>query len=117
MKQWTMAELVVWIMRARRGKAFQNFTYQDILWTCQRSIQENGFGFIVGENGICGVAIGRPKEGRMFHVEHILTTHPLALKALVQQFRARFPGWTITGNRRKGRVRYRTERLCKLLER
>ena len=116
----TFNQCIDYVVKNRKGNAFRGFTPEQIYATIQASAQSGAFAYVVDEatEELLGVVIGKPYlEERILHISQILTTHPRAIRELVAEFRARFPGWQLTGNRYDTLKAYgkRTNTLCNRL--
>jgi len=116
-------DILDFVLKNRRGKAFAGFSTFDIMSTIQDSDSVNGLGMVVNDNNqLIALAIGFPYEnshGKFLHIHSILTARENSqggLKALLKLFLQRFPGFTISA-RRKGKfsVYSNTPKLLKRL--
>lgn len=114
----TFNECIEYVLANRKGNAFRDFTREDIYATIQASAQAGAFCYVVHNDKIVGLVTGVPHEAiQQLHITQILTTHKGALREMVSEFRARFPGWTLSGTRKGSLSNYgaRTKTLCNRL--
>lgn len=115
----TIEEARDWVLEHRKGKVFQNQTPDQIEWAIARAIHAGGFTFAQdADEQIVGICCASPNSvEKTLRVHHILAIDPTVLPSMIASFKKRFSGYTITAKRRGREIRYRTERLIKLLSR
>ena len=115
----TIPDLIQFVLRNRRGKAFKGWTPQQIGWRIERALNNGGLAMAVNDKGaIVGLCCATPDhEKKVLHVDEILTTWPQALSGIIQKYKQWFDGFEITARRRGKQKLYRTGRLVHLLSR
>lgn len=114
----TFNKCIEYVLKNRKGDAFRDFSPEDIYATIQASAQVGAFCYVVHDEELVGVVTGVPHEAiQQLHITQILTTHKGALREMVSEFRARFPGWTLSATRGGTLSNYgsRTKTLCNRL--
>lgn len=109
----SIADVVGWVLKQRRGKAFINQTRQQIGWSIERAINHDAFGYVTDMQGeMLGLCLATPDGNeKTLRVHQILCIDKRALPALVGRFRKQFKGYRILANRRGREVSYDTKRL------
>lgn len=118
-RKYTIMELIQFVLRHRRNKAFKGFTPQQVGWTIERAVNNKALAIATTEDGsIAGVCCCTPDhENKVLHVHEILCTKEGAMVAMLEKYHQWFECYAITATRRGRSTLYRTSRLVHLLER
>lgn len=96
-----VSSLVEFVKRNRRGKAFLDYTDEQITFDIQSAIAK--FACIVDcdeNDNIFGIATGIPIwNKKIIHVKNILTIRRESLKNIFKRFLEVYPDWTLQGQR------------------
>lgn len=122
----TLGQLVEFVLKNRRGKAFFNYTEPHIAYDIYHASQEGTMLYAVNDDGkLCGIVVAsKVEEMRMMYVKDILTTEPWAIKRFVKMFKEGWPEyrlraqrWRDAGKTKPTLIDYKTNKLCdKLLK-
>ena len=114
----TVADVVSFIIKHRRGKAFYKYSVPDIVGVVMQGIEDNTLGIVKNPAGeIEGICIAH-KNDRMkyLHIMHILTIRKGLVRKLLELKRSLYPDYTISGNRH-GRLKEFKPELIAAFER
>lgn len=113
----TIEDLTNYILVNRKGKAFLNWTRQQIVEIINQCLEDNSLGYAVdSDNKIVGVicAIKHGQE-KVLYITAVLCTAPKLLSKFVELYNILYPGWKLEALRRDKKVTYNTDRLLKLI--
>ena len=117
----TLGQLVQYVLKNRRGKAFFNYTEEHVAYEIYEAAKEGTMLYAVDERGeICGIVVAsKVEEMQMMFIKDILTTKAWAIKRFVEIFKKGWPDYRLRAQRWRGTdknkpelVDYKTERLC-----
>jgi len=95
----TVGQMVEWIVKHRRGKAF-NYDVELIQRELCHAISNGVFAYHEVEGEIQGVVCGRAElRTRTVHIYDILTTKPGVLKKLMERFLLVWPDYKLDAQR------------------
>lgn len=110
----TVRDLVCFVLQNRRGKAFEDWTADELALAFLEGLGKKLAIYCVAPDGqLVGVALANSApEYKVIHVVGVLTTNKFALPALISKFKELYPDWDLQGYRRGLLVRYfKTEKL------
>lgn len=119
----TLGELVKFVLKYRRGKAFLSYTEEHIAYNIYVAAQEGTIQYAKNSEGeLCGIVIAcKDDVSKILYIQDILTTETWVMKTFVKIFKERFGDCQLRAQRWYGRnrmnrefVQYKTERLCQL---
>lgn len=103
----TVGDLADWIVVHRKGNAFKDWTWDNLVDDITRSIEERTLVYAVDINTseIVGVCCGEvDHEKKIYHAANILTTIPWAVAVMAEKFKSIFPDYEVRV-KRKGKDR------------
>lgn len=105
MKSYTLKDLTTFVLKYRRGKAFEKHTEEEIIQDLHQAQSLSCMVYCINPLGeVNGLAIGsRFPELNMFFVTQALASESGVLNALLQKFRKLYPTYRIEA-RRHGRI-------------
>lgn len=117
----TMTDLfeqsVEFVKLHRKGRAFLNYTEDQIRAELLKHISSYNFAFTVDNKCVLtGLATFEIfPSNSLLHIRNLLVSKPKVLRALVEYAAARFPEYSLSGNRMTGTHFYKLDRLLKHL--
>lgn len=113
----TLDEVVDFIMKHRRGKAFRNYTHSGVRINISWAAANNSLVCVYDDldDTLIGVGVGF-REAGILHVENILTIRKGVLKTMMRWFHSMYPNHRITARRHDKFVTYDTPRLKEKIE-
>lgn len=117
----TLGQLVEYVLKNRRGKAFFGYTEQQIAIDILMFAKMGTMLYDVNDNDeICGIVIAdKTEEDKTMFVRDVLTTSPNTLKKFIAHFKSKFPTYRLIAQRWRGLgrnkakiVNYNTDKLC-----
>ena len=97
----SIEDIIQFVLKYRRGKAFKDYTEEQIRNDIVRSVDT--MSIIVDtyeQNNILGVATGYALwSKRVIHVKNILTISNSSLRRIFKRFMEIYPGWKLQGER------------------
>lgn len=118
MKEHTIEMLTDWILRHRNESVFVDDTKEQIALGIQQDVKNGNIIYAYDDNEMDFIGVVSfivDNTNKIFFVRNILVTKHTALVQFINFFRAHWPGYHITANRRNSYVQYNTFRLCNLL--
>lgn len=108
-----VAELVEWIMTNRKGNAFKDDSYEELVAGVQEDIANHNLLFVLDDKDklIGVVTFIADRENCVLFVRNILVTRYSALAILAQHFKEHFDGFVLCANRNNEEIMYDTHRL------
>lgn len=118
-RKYNILELIQYVLRHRKNKAFRGYSPQQIGWAIERAVNNKAFAMATMPDAtVAGVCCATPDhEKKVLHVHEVLCSQRGAIQAMLVKFQEWFSGYTITATRRGKPVLYRTPRLVHLLNR
>lgn len=109
----SVGDLADWIVEHRKGNAFKDDTWENIVAGLQDDIEHGNMLFVCNDhNNIIGViTFISDRENKVVFVRNILITKYTALAIFAQHFRENFKGYALCANRYNEEVMYDTNRL------
>lgn len=113
----TIADLVDYVMKNRKGKAFVGWSADEIAGSLVVSAEEVALVYSVDEGGrVNGIAHGvKFSDEKVMFVANMLATAPGILKRFVEWFHKLYPEYKLEATRRGRRVCYDTPRLTTMV--
>ena len=115
----SVGQLADWIIANRKGDAFKQFSWEEIVITINESIEQNALICAVDNDSIFGVCCGElDTERRVYHAANIITVTPRAMVAMIHRFKELFPKYEVRVKRKgKDRIIKSTEHTLERLTR
>lgn len=109
----TTFDILKFIIRHRKNKAFRDTSYRKIVEMINNGIKNASIVVVNDKDGeIVGVCIGHNYNlGKVFFVQNILTIRTGVLKTCLSKFHALWPDYEIVADRHGRRVSYNTTKL------
>lgn len=113
MTQKTIAELAEWIVTNRKGNAFKNDTFENIVAGLQEDVPNGNVLFVLDESGefIGVMTFIIDRVNFLFFVKNILLTRYACLPIFAQHFTEHYKGYAVCANRYNEEIMYDTSRL------
>lgn len=120
----TLQQLVDFVLKNRRGKAFLNYSELNIASSILTASLENTLLYSVDSDGnIDGIVVAtKSPEIKVMFINNILTTRHSVLQLFVRTFRKLYPQYSLRAERWHGPdrsickiVTYNTDKLCSKL--
>ena len=111
----TVLDLADWIIKHRRGKAFEGYSIWRILGQLDTCIKNESMLCVTEGANIVGVVCFE-KRINTIYVEDVLTTKPGILKKMLQVMLVKFPNYDLQGIR-KGKRQLHITNINKLYRR
>ena len=113
----TIGEVAEWILRNRRGKAFEGYSLSSIIRQLSYCADNNTMLCVTEGNQIVGVVCcEKHVDKKIMFIQDILTTKSGIVKRMAEFFRDNYPQYEFTGINRHGRKRKFTS-INKVVER
>lgn len=108
-----VTELVEWILQNRKGDAFKDDSYENLIAGVQDDIANHTLLFVLDNSGhIIGVVtFDVDVYNALVYIKNIVVTQYSALAILAQHFREHFGGFALCANRNNKEIMYDTSRL------
>lgn len=103
-------DLAEFVIKYRKGKAFFNQTFDEVLYEIYQAVSLNTCAYCVGaDNKILGVVTGSViPEDKVYYVMNIVTIRSGILNKLLDKFQSLYPNYNLEA-RRNGKIkRYNT---------
>jgi len=122
MKAVTLGELVEFVLKCRRGKAFAGYTEPEIANMIIDKAQKESLLYACNKDDkVCGIILATIyPDAKIVFVDDVLTTERWAFKSFVRLFKERFNDFRLVAQRWKGPQRanpiticYNTDKLTK----
>src|SRR6266516_3688079 len=116
MANYQVKDLVNFVLKNRKGKAFQEWTADEIALAFSKAFMKNEAAWSINKQGeIDGVIIAHAfPEAKILYIENILTTSRGVIKSFLQLYYKLYPGFSIEARRRGKYTSYKnTEKLLK----
>jgi hypothetical protein len=96
-----VARLVEYVVKNRRGRAFLNWTVEDMDREFRDGILHKMLVYATDQrDDICGIVHGYADESKkQFHVANILSSKKFVLPKFIQMFDMLYPGYTLVAKR------------------
>lgn len=108
-----VTELVEWIISNRKGSAFKDDTYEQLMDGVQEDIAQHQLLFVLNETGnlIGLVTFSVDQINFVVFVKNILVTRYSAVQIFAQHFTDNFNGYVLSARRDSEEILYDTHRL------
>lgn len=102
--------LADWVLEHRRGKAFQDWSFAQVVLELSKAIEAGTLCYTTDERkNFTGVAVGvKDDEAKTIEIIAILTTSPHALPQMAAFYKKHSNGYNIITHDREGRKVYQT---------
>lgn len=99
----TVGELIKWILENKRGRAFKDWTQEQIVSAVCSSIETGSIIYTTENNQFTGVALFvKDIENKVAETGPVLTVTRSALPQIVAYFKQNYPDWTLQIHSRNG---------------
>jgi len=103
----TLGKIAEWIIKNRKGKSFEGYSFDKICQQLSDCAEKGTMLCVFDEDAyIAGVVCCEKREPNILYVFDILSIKEGTIKQMMKYFMNRFPGWTIQGKHRTGRLRH-----------
>lgn len=112
----TLSDFVNYAFYNRRGKAFENYTYRQIMYDVLRAARENVLCYAADGDEIVGLLLGYKTDDKTIHISHVLTTKEGVFWHLLENLWLVYTSARITAVRRGRTVEYNVPKFVERIK-